>query len=35
VLAAFIIGLSALLISLYLPLMGPEQRLTPPKELTG
>ena len=35
VLAAFIIGLSALLLSLYLPLMGPEQRLAPPKELTG
>jgi cytochrome c biogenesis protein len=35
VLAAFIIGLSALLISLYLPLMGPEQRLDPAKELTG
>jgi cytochrome c biogenesis protein len=35
VLAAFIIGLSALLISLYLPLMGPEQRLAPAKELTG
>ena len=35
VLAAFVIGLSALLISLYLPLMGPEQRLSPPRELTG
>ena len=35
VLAAFIIGLSALLISLYLPLMGPEQRLSPSRELTG
>jgi cytochrome c biogenesis protein len=33
--AAFIIGLSALLLSLYLPLMGKEQRLAPPKELTG
>jgi cytochrome c biogenesis protein len=35
VLAAFAIGLTALLISLYLPLLGPEQRLTPAKELTG
>ena len=35
VLAAFVIGLSALLISLYLPLMGPEQRLAPARELTG
>ena len=35
VLAAFVIGLGALLISLYLPLMGPEQRLSPPRELTG
>jgi len=35
VLAAFIIGLSALLISLYLPLMGPEQHLAPSRELTG
>ncbi len=35
VLAAFVIGLSALLISLYLPLMGPEQRLSPSRELTG
>jgi cytochrome c biogenesis protein len=35
VLAAFVIGLSALLISLYLPLMGPEQRLVPSRELTG
>ncbi len=35
VLAAFVIGLSALLLSLYLPLMGPEQHLTPAKELTG
>ena len=35
VLAAFVIGLSALLISLYLPLMGPEQRLAPSRELTG
>jgi cytochrome c biogenesis protein len=33
VLAAFAIGLAALLISLYLPLMGPEQRLQPAKEL--
>ena len=35
VLAAFVIGLFALLIGLYLPLLGPEQRLTPAKELTG
>lgn len=35
VLAAFVIGLSALILSLYLPLMGPEQHLAPPKELTG
>jgi cytochrome c biogenesis protein len=35
VLAAFVIGLSALLLSLYLPLMGPEQRLSPSRELTG
>lgn len=35
VLAAFVIGLSALLLSLYLPLLGPEQHLTPAKELTG
>src|SRR5216684_2821409 len=35
VLAAFVIGLGALLISLYLPLMGPEQRLSPSRELTG
>jgi cytochrome c biogenesis protein ResB len=35
VLAAFVIGLSALLISLYLPLIGPEQRLAPARELTG
>ena len=35
VLAAFAIGLSALLLSLYLPLLGPEQHLTPAKELTG
>src|SRR6202171_3465711 len=35
VLANFIIGLAALLISLYLPLMGPEQRLSPSRELTG
>lgn len=34
VLAAFAIGLSALLIGLYLPLLGPEQRNTPPQELT-
>jgi cytochrome c biogenesis protein len=34
VLAAFAIGLSALLISLYLPLLGPEQKLKPAKELT-
>jgi cytochrome c biogenesis protein len=34
VLAAFVIGLSALLLSLYLPLMGPEQHLAPAKELT-
>lgn len=35
VLAAFVIGLSALVLSLYLPLMGPEQRLSPSQELTG
>src|SRR6266851_3706089 len=35
VLTAFVIGLAALLISLYLPLMGPEQRLVPSRELTG
>ena len=35
VLAAFGIGLAALLVSLYLPLMGPEQRLVPARELTG
>ena len=35
VLAAFAIGLSALLISLYLPLLGPEQKTTHSKELTG
>jgi cytochrome c biogenesis protein ResB len=35
VLAAFAIGLAALLVSLYLPLMGPEQHLDPAKELTG
>src|SRR5438067_5985548 len=35
VLAAFVIGLSALVISLYLPLLGPEQRLSPSRELTG
>ena len=34
VLAAFVIGLLALLISLYLPLLGPEQRNTPAQELT-
>ncbi len=34
VLAAFIIGLAALLASLYLPLLGPEQRLTPARQLT-
>jgi cytochrome c biogenesis protein len=33
VLSAFVIGLSALLISLYLPLLGTEQHLTPAKEL--
>ena len=35
VLAAFVIGLAALILSLYLPLMGPEEHLTPPRELTG
>src|SRR3984893_2325855 len=35
VLASFVIGLSALLVSLYRPLMGPEQRLSPSRELTG
>jgi cytochrome c biogenesis protein len=35
VLAAFVIGLCALLVSLYLPLIGPEQRLSPSRELTG
>ncbi|HEV3095524.1 MAG TPA: cytochrome c biogenesis protein ResB [Candidatus Dormibacteraeota bacterium] len=35
VLAAFVIGLTALVISLYLPVMGPEQRLAPARELTG
>ena len=35
VLAAFVIGLSALVIGLYLPVLGPEQRLAPAKELTG
>jgi cytochrome c biogenesis protein len=35
VLAAFVIGLGALLVSLYLPLLGPEQRLAPARELTG
>lgn len=34
VLAAFIIGLSALILSLYLPLLGPEQRLTPARQFT-
>jgi cytochrome c biogenesis protein len=33
VLAAFVIGLAALLVSLYLPLLGPEQHLAPAKEL--
>jgi cytochrome c biogenesis protein len=35
VLAAFVIGLGALLIGLYLPLIGPEQRLVHSRELTG
>jgi cytochrome c biogenesis protein ResB len=35
VLSSFVIGLAALLISLYLPLMGPEQHLAPARELTG
>jgi cytochrome c biogenesis protein len=35
VLAAFAIGLSALIVGLYLPLMGPEQRLIHSRELTG
>jgi cytochrome c biogenesis protein len=35
VLASFVIGLGALLISLYLPLIGPEERLVPARELTG
>jgi len=35
VLAAFAIGLAALILGLYLPLMGPEEHLTPPRELTG
>jgi cytochrome c biogenesis protein len=35
VLAAFAIGLTALLLSLYLPLMGKEDRLAPPSELAG
>ena len=35
VLSSFGIGLAALLISLYLPLMGPEQHLAPARELTG
>jgi cytochrome c biogenesis protein len=34
VLAAFIIGLSALILSLYLPLLGPEQHLTPARQFT-
>jgi cytochrome c biogenesis protein len=34
VLAAFIIGLSALILSLYLPLLGPEQRLAPARQFT-
>lgn len=34
VLAAFVIGLTALVISLYLPLLGPEQHLDPARELT-
>ena len=34
VLAAFIIGLGALILSLYLPLLGPEQRLTPARQFT-
>ena len=35
VLASFVIGLAALWLSLYLPLLGPEQHLTPAEELTG
>ena len=35
VLAAFVIGLGALLLSLYLPLLGREDRLAPPSELAG
>jgi cytochrome c biogenesis protein len=35
VLASFVIGLGALLVSLYLPLIGPEERLVPARELTG
>jgi cytochrome c biogenesis protein len=35
VLAAFAIGLSALLLSLYLPLLGREDRLAPPAQLAG
>jgi cytochrome c biogenesis protein len=35
VLAAFVIALLALLVSLYLPLMGPEERLSHSRELTG
>ena len=34
VMAAFIIGLAALIASLYLPLLGPEQRLTPAPQFT-
>jgi len=33
VLAGFVIGLGALIVSLYLPVLGPEQRLAPPREL--
>ena len=35
VLAAFVIGLSALLLSLYLPLLGREDRLEPSPQLAG
>ena len=35
VLSAFAIGLSALLVSLYLPALGREERLAPARELTG
>ena len=34
VMAAFIIGLTALIASLYLPLLGPEQRLAPAPQFT-